>query len=365
MGQGVVDLVDRLCQRGQAFRHRFQPGSRRRKAGPLLRGSSLCGGHRGQPVLRQKCRRCQPGPGTEQQGKGISGRLNAEHPGHAPARVGGEGFDASARCQQGPGGTGAGKPGCCRAEGRVCGTEGGPGHSTVREGGGGLAPAAEGKLDGGTDRHAKAEQPQRNAAQRCRCPGRDQQHPDAGRFGREPPQRKAQRRRQQSIRSAGQQEIDPAARGAEGKADGSQPQRPAARQRGRAEPARPKPPRSHGGPHRTEQTETVQRQRPEPMEQEAQQGPCRPGGEAVLREPQRQPQAEGQQRAVQHGPPAEEPGQKCRPLPQRRADGGPRHQRRRKGVRNIRFQNFEHEKSPLSGGDLLSLFCFPRRLHIL
>ena len=164
---------------------------------------------------------------------------------------------------------------------------------TAQYASGGLAPAAEGKLDGGTDRHAKAEQPQRNAAQRCRCPGRDQQHPDAGRFGRGPPQREAQRCRQQSVRSAGQQEIDPAARGPEGKADGAQPQRPAARQRGRAEPARPEPPRGHGGPHRTEQTETVQRQRPEPVEQEAQHGPCRPGGEAVLREPQRQPQAEG------------------------------------------------------------------------
>ena len=365
VGQGVVDLVDGLCEGGQAFGHRFQPGGRGRKTGPLLRCVRFVCGHRGQPAAGQQRGQPQPRPGAEGKAEGTAGRLDAEHPRHTAARIGGKGFHPASGGQQSSRCTGAGEPGRRRAEGGIRPAEGRTQHGTAGKGGFPLTPAAEGGFQRRAEHDAKADRPQCDTAQGRSGSGPDEQHPRAGRFGREPPQGKAQRPRQQGVRPAGEQQVYPAAGGAEGKADGPQPHGPAARQQGGPEPTRPEPPCRYGGPDGAEQTDAVQRQRPEPMEQQPQHCPGRTGSEAVFRKAERQPQPEGDERSIQHRPAAEQPGQKSRTLPQSRADGCARQQRRRKGMEGILPEKIVHKKIPAFRRGSFALFCFPRLVHIL
>ena len=328
VGQGVVDLVDRLRQRGQAFRHRFQPGSRRRKAGPLLRGSSLCGGHRGQPVLRQKCRRCQPGPGTEQQGKGISGRLHAEHPGYTPARVGGKGLHPPSGRQHRRRCRGTAQPRCRRGKGRVCGAEGCAQHRAAAQGGKPLCPAAQRQLCGGTRQYPGRKPSPPHTAQRRRHGCAHQQRAHARALRGKSAQPKADAHRKQCVRRAVQQKVCPAA-AAQRKAQRHAGQCTAARQRGGHKLLRQQPAGCHSSAQRTQLTQAAQRECSQPVEQQPQRRPCRAGGKAILCQSKGQPQPKGHQRPVQHRPAAgKADAPRCQP-PRRRAQHRPCRQGRR------------------------------------
>ena len=88
----------------------------------------------------------KPRPGAEGKAKGTAGRLDAEHPCHTAARIGGKGFHPASGGQQSSRCTGAGEPGCRRAEGGIRPAEGCTQHGTAGKGGFPLAPAAEGGI---------------------------------------------------------------------------------------------------------------------------------------------------------------------------------------------------------------------------
>ena len=362
--KSIVNIVDRLRQRGQALGDGFQAGRCRRKAGALVRSGRFNDRDRRQPAFGEQRGGQQPCPGAEEQPKSISGRLDAEDAGHTAARIGGKSFDAASRGQQRRCCAGAGKPCGGRAKSRVCRAEGNAGHSAEGKGRFFLPPAAEGRFDGRTADDAQTDRPQRDAPKGRRPGGADEQRPDARFFRRRTPQSKADDRRQKSIGPAGEQQFDPAAGRPECEADRAQRQRSAPGQHGRAELSGPEPPCRHRRAYRAEQTDAVQRKRPKTVQQDAEHGPGGAGRETVLGKAQRQPQPERHQSVVQDGPAADEAGQQRRALPQGGPYRCPRHQRRRKGMGDIQFENIEHKRSPLSGGDF-SLFCFPRLVHIL
>ena len=371
-GKCVIDVVDRLRQRGKALGHGFQPGGSYGEPGPLLLrrvGRRVFGAHRGAPRLGQEPDRPHPDARAEKDAKGLSGRLDAEGSQQAPARVGSRALDPPARGQQGSGSRPAAKAHGGQRKGGVGPAEGKPRPAAKGQRRFGLGPAAEQQLHARADGHAHSKGPPCQAPQRSGSGQSCQQRTRAPLFGREAPQADSQRPRQQRICPAGQQKCRAAALGPEGKAERPGTQRSAKGQRRRDKPAGPEPPGPDEGPQPAEQADALEAERPKPMEQQPQRRPGRAGGKAVLPKAQRQPRAKGQQRAVQHGPAARKPHGQRPHLPQRGPQQCPCAQGRRKPPQAVvrpHPHRFLHTKrSPLSGGDLRCVFCFPRPLHIL
>ena len=316
--KGVVYLVHRLRQRGEAFGHRFQPGRGGGEAGPLVPGRVVVLSGRGQPARRQQGAKPRARPGAEQEAECPGQRLDAEHPRHTAAPVGRKPLDAPCRGKHRRSGTPAGQPGGGRGKRRVGGRQRRPRHPAEGQCRQRQTLAAEGQLCRRTDQHPGQEKPEAHPAP-CGCHGgRQQQAAHPRLFGREAAETQSQRRRQQGIPAAEQQELN-AVLLPRREADGAPRQRAAACQHRRAEPARPEPPRSYGRAQPAEQTDALHRQRTEAPRQQPQRRPGSSHGKAVLPKAQCQPQPEGHQRPVQHSPASGQPQQKCTPLPQ----GGP------------------------------------------
>ena len=300
-GERVVYLVDRLSQRGKALGHGFQPGGRHREPGPLLlRGLAgrLLRASRSQPLPGQETDHPQPGPRTEQGGKGVAGRLNAERPGHAAARVGGQRFHPPARGQQGCRPRGAGEPGSRRGKFRVHSAERRPRGRTEGQRSPALSLAAEeifSRRAGGHPQHQRAE---RQTAQSRGTGHGGQQGARAGLFGREAPQPKADGPGQQGIRPTEEQQFHAAALRPKGEAERTARQRgPACRCR-REKAPRPEPAARHDRSQPAEQADALQTQRPKAVEQQPQCRSGRAGRKAVLPQAQSQAGPKGEQRPV-------------------------------------------------------------------
>ena len=260
--------------------------------------------------------------GAEQQPKGVSGRLHAEHPGYAAARVGGKGLHPPSGCQHRRRCRGTAKPRCRRGKGRVCGAEGCAQHRTSAQGGKPLCPAAQRQLCGGTRQHPGRKPPPPHTAQRRRHGCAHQQRAHARALRGKSTQPKADARRKQCVRRAVQQKVCPAA-AAQRKAQRHAGQCAAARQRGGYKLLRQQPAGCHGSAQRTQLTQAAQRERTQPVEQQPQRRPCRAGGKAILCQPKGQPQPKGHQRPVQHRPAAgKADAHRCQP-PRRRAQHRP------------------------------------------
>ena len=362
--KGIVDRVDGLGQRGQAFGHGFQPGGGGGKPGRRLRGRFLR--HRSEPAPGQKGRKGQSRRRMEQQGERRGRSRNTEDPQHTAAPAGSQRFQPPPGGQQDRGGGAAAKPHCCGGQCGVCGAEGRPGEGGQGQGGLFLSAAAENGIGCPAEEDAGAERADPDPAQ-CggQCRSRHQ-GAEAGLLGREAPQGIAQTPGQQGVCPAEEQQGGPAPAGAKGKTDSAKQQRPAAAQQSRAELSGPEPPGRHGSTHGTEQTETVQRQGSEPMQQDAQRGPGGPSRKAVLRKPQSQSQPEGEKGTVEDGPASGKPQPERGPLPQRGADRGPRCKGRASRLSRAESGSFRHKKDPrFPAGITLVWFCFPRLLHIL